>query len=100
MTVHRGAVPPPPPPWPPISPIALVHPTTPTTETPTFNAITMNDLGEAILHVDDRDVGEIPDDIETLVQEGFRDALGTAQTTNNETEDEEEEDTHGEDEIL
>ena len=61
-----------------ISPIATTQTTTPLTETPTLNAISMNDLGEAVLYVDDQHVGEAsPDEeIETL-QMGFRDEMET-----------------------
>ena len=74
--VHMGAPPPPPPPWPPttaanvgavsppptftaitLSPI-MTH-IAPTTENPPHPA-EMNDLGEAVLYVNDADVGDIP----------------------------------------
>ena len=55
--VHLGAIPPPPPLLEiEVSPI-VEQTNTPTTETPTLNATTMNDLGEAVLYVDDMDVG-------------------------------------------
>ena len=65
--MHLGAIPPPPPPLEieMMSPIPTMPPTAsqpdiPRTETPTFNARNMNDLDEAVLHVDARDVFEVP----------------------------------------
>ena len=49
--MHMGAPPPPPPPM-------------TETETPTLNETTMNDLSEAVLHVDARDVFEAPSEEE------------------------------------
>ena len=78
--IHMGAPPPSPPPMPASAgeippPIALTtlamspitatatatQPTAPKTETP-MNAEQLNDLGEAVLYVDDRDVFEAPSD--------------------------------------
>ena len=76
--VHLGAIAPPPPLLQiEMSPIAS-QPTIPTTETPTFNRYTMNDLSEAVLHVDARDVFEAP------TQEEIEEAMKMYPNDNNE----------------